>query len=182
MWMAKGYERVAEKLGDEGADALAARAHETALTAYRDALDIAEELASSDASNLTARRDLALCLNKVANEARDLGRLDDAETTFARSRDVREELVATDPTAEHRRDLALAIYKQAQLSLRRAADEADGERARERLERAVGLYLDALARYEALAAEQGGAADSRAVRVVRQELDACRARLAEEID
>lgn len=104
-------------------------AHEEAARDFASALAIAEELASSDAANIEARRDLAVMLNKAGNQAGNTGDLELAIERLARSLEVRRDLYATDPTQMHRRDLAQGLVKQAQVLAAWAARVADDDPA-----------------------------------------------------
>jgi hypothetical protein len=123
--------------------------HERALAEFAGALKIAEELGASDAANLEAQRDIALCLNKVGNEQRDLSllrndprMLAEAERTFEASLKLREGMLKADPMQRHRRDLALGLFKLADIKHK----SGDGRGAK-------GLYEACIAEFETLVRE-----------------------------
>lgn len=111
-------------------------ARERALDAYMEALAIHEELATADPSNLEAQRDLAMILNKVGNERRDLGFVPEAERTFERSLALRREIALSDPSPRHTRDLAVGWIKMGEVLRVRADSEPDAGAQRALLERA----------------------------------------------
>lgn len=85
-----------------------------ALGAYRAALAVAEEMAV-DRSDLLALRDVGVMMNKVGNQLRALGHVDEAAALYDTLVEHRREVYATDPTPRHRRDLALACFKRGEI-------------------------------------------------------------------
>jgi hypothetical protein len=126
-----------------------AQLHESALAEFVAALRIAEELGASDAANLEAQRDIAVCLNKVGNEQRDLSLsrndprlLAEAEKTFEASLKLREGMLKADPMQRHRRDLALGLFKLGDVK------DRGGDR-----HSAKGLYEACIGEFETLVRE-----------------------------
>lgn len=112
---------------------------ERALASYESAEKIARSLAM-DESNLEAQRDLGIALNKIGNVKRDMGDLGAAQKIYDELIERREEIVRTDSTQRHRRDLAVAVFKQGEVSEKLAdAAPTDGE--------AVAYLRQALAGY-----------------------------------
>jgi len=122
------------------------------LELFQKALAITEELSAADESNLQARRDIAICLNKCGNQLRGLGRLDEADQVFSRSLALRRELVKTDPMQGHRQDLAVAIFKMGQLMEDRGAQGPAAQR-RAMLQAAERYFAEVVALGESLVGE-----------------------------
>ncbi|MGE4197023.1 MAG: protein kinase [Phycisphaerales bacterium] len=133
--------------------------HTAALAAFSAARDITDRLASADEDNIEAQRDLAICLNKVGNEQRDLGDLAHARETFTRSLGIRRELFRTDPTQQQRRDLAVALYKVGELD----AIENNWASAAKLFDEAV-THFEQLLKDEVIRPEDGTLAEMRSAR------------------
>lgn len=88
--------------------------HERALAIYEKMLGVAQRLADADEADIDAQRTLAISLTRVGNQHRDVGRLDKAAAFFERSLSIRRDLLKTDPLTQHRRDLALGLFKSGQ--------------------------------------------------------------------
>lgn len=107
------------------ADPAEAEYRREAMTHYERAQSITRTIAEGDPKNLEARRDWAVALNKVGNEQRWLASaspnaaewLAKAAATYQLSRDLRADLVRTDPMQRHTRDLGLAEFKLGQVHL-----------------------------------------------------------------
>jgi len=158
-----------------GAGGQAAEHYHAALAKFKAALTLSEELVAADASNLSARRELALVLNKLGNTQRDLSRVgladrSDAMSTFERSLAVRQDLFATDPTEQHRRDLAVAHFKLGELE-KLGADAAEGPARWEALSRARLHYTRSREAFEALATAGVAVRESELARVNRDLAD-----------
>lgn len=158
-----------------GAGGQAAEHYRAALGKFKAALVLADELVSADAANLSARRELALVLNKLGNTQRDLSRMGlaeraDAMATFERSLAVRQDLYATDPTEQHRRDLAVAHFKLGELENLGAA-AAEGQARWEALSRARLHYTRSREAFDALAAAGVAVRESELARVNRDLAD-----------
>jgi hypothetical protein len=88
-------------------------------------LELARQLFQSDPANLEAKRDLTGALLRRGNAHRELARAgerpDDhfarALTDFEECLSLREQILATDEMQQHRRDLAAAQFKVAQIAL-----------------------------------------------------------------
>ncbi|MGD9688775.1 MAG: protein kinase [Phycisphaerales bacterium] len=146
-------------------------AHTQGAQEFRAALVIAEELANADQANLEARRDLVLVLNKLGNVVRDLGSLEEAAAIFQRSLELREDLWRTDPMEQHHLDLAVGLYKRAEVDRLLAQSAAEGP-ARAALRLSVRTLLSrCLQAYETLAAAGVAVRDADIARV-RRELEA----------
>jgi hypothetical protein len=152
------------------ADAPPASEHyRAALAKFTAALALAEELVAADASNLSARRELALVLNKLGNTQRDLSRLNlalraEALATFERSLAIRQDLFATDPTEQHRRDLAVAHFKLGEME-KLGAEAATGAARSEALARARLQYTRSREAFQALVAAGIAVRESELARV-----------------
>ncbi len=166
---------------DEPAEEL----HANALVWYQRALDVAQQLAWSDAANLQAQRDHVVCLNKVGNQQLALGELAQAMLTFAESLRVREDIYKIDPTQRHRSDLAVGQYKLGQAIERMADAAADATPApAQRLEQYVQagtLYTECEKNYRAIATE-GGALNTGNLETVRRAIERVNARVVELVD
>lgn len=124
--------------------------HASALDSYSRALHVAKSLADSDEANIQPRRDMALYTNKVANELRDLDRTADAVEAFESSLSMRKDLVKTDDTIMHRRDLALALFKRGEIEAILADKLDDTAKQAERYQRALNLIAQSKAEFDAL--------------------------------
>ena len=121
---------------------------EASMSSYQSAYSGAQTLAA-DVSDLDAQRLLGISMNKVGNALRRLGRLDEAELLYDELIELRRAIVNADPVARHRRDLALAIGKRAQIDEIRAEGAAGS--AREALiASALVRYREALGIFAAL--------------------------------
>ena len=141
----------------------AAAVQRRALDAIERAVAIARALTTSDESNLEAQRDLALNLNKLGNIWRELSdaaegdaramALETSMGVFTESLAVRRQVLLTDPTQQHRRDVGLGAYKLAQLALKAA-----------QVRQAVGLAEEAMRNFEGLRKDGAIGADSAEIR------------------
>ncbi len=180
--------QIAAGLRDELAVIEKARANEhraaarddrlVALELFIKALAITTGLSAADESNLSARRDMAICLNKIGNQLRDLDRLDEAQRAFERSLELRRELIKTDPMQGHQQDLAVATFKLGEIAEKRA-EKSPVEVRRSMLDAAQKMYSESLGLYESLAKE-GVVAESRQPRIVRTALERVRKGLGSE--
>lgn len=127
--------------------------HARALPIYERMLAVAEGLSSADEADIDARRTLAISLTRVGNEHRDTGRPDRAFEYFERSLAIRRELLRTDPLTQHRRDLALGLFKCGEAEVLRARGASDEGVKRERAKSAEGFFAESLSIYNALAEE-----------------------------
>jgi serine/threonine protein kinase len=144
-----GRAALLRRIGDEAA---VREQDERALASYERALDIATELAL-DLSDLEAQRDVGLVMNKVANQARELGDLDKAQRLYDRLVEHRTGVYSADPIARHGRDLAVAYYKQGEVA-QLMAEAAEQDAARVPLRRAARQgYTSALRLFRELAAQ-----------------------------
>lgn len=149
-------------------DALRARAEDY----FARSLGIVEDLAARDPGNLEAKRDVVLLLNKVGNQRRDTGRLDDALEDYERSLAVRRSIHSTDDTPQHVRDLAVAYYKVADCRAKIAASlAADSGRRAELHRRARDEALECRRLFQSLVAEGTMPADHRDLREVQRLID-----------
>ncbi len=106
----------------------AGRSSGAALEAISTATVIARALASADEANLEAQRDVALNLNKLGNIWRELSDASEGDDkarafnnalgAFTESLALRRQVVLTDPTQQHRRDLGVGANKLALLALK----------------------------------------------------------------
>ncbi len=151
--------------------------HAAALESFTRAFQVAKALADSDEANIDPRRDMAVYTNKVANELRDLNRLQDALEAFERSLSMRKDLVRTDDTIMHRRDLALALFKRGEIEALLADKLDDGAKQAERYHRALDFLAQSKAEFDAL--RNKAALDDNAVEfeAVRKKLLAINAKL-----
>ncbi len=108
----------------------AAALHEAALASYTRALEIAEGLFRSNESNQQALQDVANYLNKVGNELRDLGRLDESQKAFERSLSIRSQDFKADPSADTRARLGVGQCKVGEIAHLRSDGAPAAERAR----------------------------------------------------
>lgn len=122
--------------------------YEASLARFNESLGLFERLATADESNIEARHDLILPLNKVGNQLRGLNRLQDAAMIFDRSLTLRRENLKSDATEQHRRDLAVGCYKRAEIHEKMAVIEG-ADKAKE-LASAVALYSEAAELYKSL--------------------------------
>lgn len=126
----------------------AAAINEAALAKFREALEIADRLASADDSNLEALHDVGLALNKVGNPLRSLNRIDEAAIVFERSLALREDLNKSDPTDQHLKDLAVGQYKRGEILELSSDRPARGQAQRiADLTKSVSMYEKALETY-----------------------------------
>jgi predicted Ser/Thr protein kinase len=142
-------------LEGEGAAGAAARAREPrerSLAEFARALAITETLARSDPASVSRERDVCMCLNKMANAQRKLDLLDAAVASAQRSLELRLLVYDTDPTARHRRDLILGLYKRAELH--RLVADRGGEGVLGEYRSGARLLRQALGHIEAM--ERGG--------------------------
>ena len=125
-----------ERVGGAAPDPAEAALRREALTHYERALSITKSIAEGDPKNLEARRDWAVALNKVGNEQRWLAAagapsgasgewLAKALQSYGLSRDLRADLVRTDPMQRHTRDLGLSEFKLGQVHLALAKASSD---------------------------------------------------------
>lgn len=129
--------RILRERTDAAPDPAEQQFRREALAHYEQALSITRSIAEGDPKNLEARRDWAVALNKVGNEQRWLASaggssavasaewLAKASQTYALSRDLRADLVRTDPMQRHTRDLGLSEFKLGQVHLAIAKAAAD---------------------------------------------------------
>lgn len=144
-----GRAAMLRRIGEEDA---ARENDRLALASYERSLDITAELAI-DLSDLEAQRDVGIVMNKVANQARELGDLDKAQRLYDNLVVHRTNVYAADPIARHGRDLAVAHYKQGEVA-HLMADAAEQEAARTPLRRAARQgYMSALRLFRELAAD-----------------------------
>jgi predicted Ser/Thr protein kinase len=141
------------------------------------ALGITRNLASTDSRSLEAQRDVAICLNKVGNEFRDIEKLDEARAHFAESRDIRVMLYRTDPIPRHRLDLARGLFKLGDVEVKMADKATDSADMRKHLQLAVGSFQEAMQHFQELVTDGAIAANARDVTLTSQRLEAARARL-----
>lgn len=125
--------------------------YEASLKRFNESLAIFERLAVADDSNIEARHDLILPLNKVGNQLRGLNRLSDAAAIFDRSLSLRRENLKSDATEQHRKDLAVGCYKRAEVHEKVAAASASGADKAKEIASAVALYSEAVELYKGLA-------------------------------
>jgi tRNA A-37 threonylcarbamoyl transferase component Bud32 len=137
------------QLGEAGQEELRVAADELSLRHNLEALGIARALAASDESNIEAMRDLCVCLNKVGNQQRDLGRRAEAVATFDESLTLRRDMFASDPIQQHRRDLAVGLYKAGQVRSQLAGETPEAQR-RPVLEESRRLLAESLGQFQAL--------------------------------
>ncbi|MCC6678445.1 MAG: protein kinase [Phycisphaerales bacterium] len=122
------------------------------------AVTIASALSASDESNVEARRDLAVARNKAGNMLRELGKLSEASAQFEESLAIRAELDHSDPTARSRADLAVGLFKCAEVDELRGDGLAEAGGARQLFASAARRYAESLAIY--LAQQSAGTAVS----------------------
>ncbi|MEM9560199.1 MAG: protein kinase [Planctomycetota bacterium] len=147
------------------------------LERYQEAEDVARTLAI-DESNLEAQRDLGLAMNKVGNIYRQTGRLVEASDLYDELIERRTEVYRADPIGRHQRDLALALYKRAEVNeLRADTSDTDGERDAY-LRSALMGYEAALDRFRDL--DASGAPAERELSVVTSLIDRVREKLENE--
>lgn len=124
--------------------------YEASLQRFNESLEIFERLATADESNIEARHDLILPLNKIGNQLRGLNRLAEAAKVFDRSLTLRRENLKSDLTEQHRKDLAVGCYKRAEIH-EKVADTAQGAAKAKEFAAAVELYAEAVTLYQSLA-------------------------------
>ncbi len=154
------------------------QARSQAMTSFLAALAITRALASTDSRSLEAQRDVAICLNKVGNELRDVGRLQESREHFVESRDIRATLFRTDPIPRHRLDLARGLFKLGDIDAKlAAAATTDPAEQRKRNQLAAASFQEAAQHFQELATEGAIAANAREVTLTTQRLEEVRARL-----
>jgi len=145
--------------------------------AAEDQLEIAREISAGDPSNIEARRDVALALNKVGTALEELGETEAASDFFSESLEVRQDLVRTDGTRRHRFDLVVGLLKLADVT-ETLADQSESNRLKlEGLRAAERLYLQAHDELAGMVDEGLMRADARVIAVTREALDACRGKI-----
>lgn len=142
-----------------------------AFESAQNALTYAQALAA-DETDLDAQRLLGIAMNKVGNALRIDGRLDEAELLYEELIAQRRGIVGSDATPRHRRDLAIALIKRAQIDQIRALTESG---ARELLLSAEAGYGAAKDIFASLAAD--GVPMDRELGEVGRAMDAVRAAL-----
>ncbi len=163
--------------------------HAQALSYFEQALAIADPLASSDTGNLEAQRDLALCLNKIGNEHRELaqtrpqqntdrGQLLQAESQFQKSLAIRETLYKTDPIQRHLSDRAVAYPKLAQIESYLVTSDTPEDQV-VHLDAAITHYQKALDDHGALVAAGVMSPDAPSIRQIQDALEKCQAERAQ---
>jgi serine/threonine protein kinase/tetratricopeptide (TPR) repeat protein len=153
---------------------LEAAGHERALPIYERMLAVAQGLSSADEADIDARRTLAISLTRVGNEHRDLKRLDDAADYFQHSLAIRRELLRTDPLTQHRRDVALGLYKCGELDVMRARTATEPDRRADRAKSAEAFFTECQSIYTALGNEGYLAKDAREFALVTRGLENAR--------
>ncbi|MFM9957300.1 MAG: protein kinase domain-containing protein [Phycisphaerales bacterium] len=148
--------------------------HGRALPIYERMLAVAQGLSSADEADIDARRTLAISLTRVGNEHRDLGRPDQALEYFQKSLAIRRELLRTDPLTQHRRDLALGLFKCGEAEVLRARAAAEDAAKRERAQSASTFFTESLSIYNALAEEGYLEKTAREFATVTRGLDSAR--------
>lgn len=186
--LARNIEILAEPVGDQPSLDGARQTRQTSLEEFEAALSIARSLTSADERSLRARRDLAMMLNKVGNEQRQLSKhaaragdqagqrqwLDRAAESMRESLAVRREVMATDPMPRHARDLVVGLLKDGEIDEFRG-DAGDGS-PRERFTAAQARYAEAVATLERLRGEGVVGLDAD-LRVSRMALDSIRTKI-----
>lgn len=157
---------------------------ERAAAVYGRGLRVAARLADNDPRNIEAQRDWAVMLNKVGNEQRWLARLiperresllEDAQTSYAASLDLRLGLLRTDATPRHVRDAGLAEFKMGQIH-RSLAEIRQGVARAADLNLAERFMTAAAGRFEELRTKHKALADDAAPIVeTRESLEEIRA-------
>lgn len=152
--------------------------HAAALSQFQRATAVTEALSSADEANIEAIRDLYFCLNKVGNQQRSLGRLDEAEATYKRSLNLRQDLFKTDPTHMHRKDVGLGANKYGYILID-LADRESATRAERivRLEAAEQSLKTAMEHFGRLRDAGVLAEDSEEITDTRRILERCREKL-----
>lgn len=183
-WMRVGNTAEESKALLDGADRAAMEerersARERALEAFEQALDITRRLASADEANIEARRDVAICLNKLTNMLAALGRLQEAAVAAQESLDLRRDLLRTDPTQRHRLDVGVALFRRAEIDEDRAAPQPAGELKRGYLMNAERLFAEAVEVFGGLSVDGVLSPDSPEVKNSKRDLDTVRKRLSE---
>ncbi len=125
-------------------------ADDEAFATAQEALGLAQVLAG-DETDLDAQRLLGITMNKVGNALRVEGRFDEAELLYDELIAQRRGIVATDSTTRHRRDLAIALIKRAQIDELRART-VEGAEAVALNESAERVFAEAGEIFAALAA------------------------------
>lgn len=142
------------------------------LEAYQRALQITEELARADPANIEAQRDLAVSLMEVGNQLRDLQRLEEAAAVIDRSLAIRRDMLTSDPLMQHTQDLALGLFKRAQMDQRLAEASKEPSERKLRFEAAERGFTEALDRFNAMVDQNVKAKDARDIVVTKAALDA----------
>ena len=120
-----------------------------ALAAFREDLAIFQRLASTDPSNASWQRDLAVAHSRVGDILQAQGRLDEAVAVFREALAICQRLTSTDPSnASWQRDLAVAHSK-----------VGDILQAQGRLDEAVALFREYLAIFQRLTSTDPSNAD-----------------------
>jgi tetratricopeptide (TPR) repeat protein len=151
-----------------GKDDLAGVMRQEALAIFLDLKDLAESLAM-DQSNLEAQRDLATTLNKLGNTLRVLDRHGEARQVFSENAQRWQAIYRTDPVERHLRDLAVGLYKVAEV------DELLANGAKTQAERQAILrltrsgYMSALETFRQYA-QRGGPAEA-VIATVQESID-----------
>ncbi len=168
---------------DHARFALSLQKHREAADEFAKALAIAAPLASGDEGNLEAQRDLAVCLNKLGNEHRELAQLSPsqygireqlvlAENSFKESLAIRQRLQATDPIQRHASDLVVGHTKAGQVeSLLAAIPDAPDQALR--LDLAIENYQKAADGQNNLVAAGVMSPDTPSIRQVKDALAKC---------
>jgi len=141
------------------------------------ALVVARGLASTDLRSLEAQRDVAICLNKVGNELRDEGELEEARAHFVESRDIRAMLYRTDPIPRHRLDLARGLFKLGDVEAKMGDKATDPADVRKHMQLAAGSFQEAMQHFHELVTDGAIAANARDVTLTASRLEQARARL-----
>jgi non-specific serine/threonine protein kinase/serine/threonine-protein kinase len=167
-----------KKLADGGAPAQDRTKEEWTLAAasFDKAQEITDELARSDTSNLTARRDQVMVQNKSGNILRSLDQLPAAEQVFKRSLEVRRDLNQTDPSPRTHRDLAVGCFKLGEIyDLQAKGSEAAQKRA---LYRSAEQYLaESVKEFDGLRDAGGNSSDLASAKQAKEYLDKVRGEL-----
>lgn len=153
---AMNAEILGQALNDSQMLDVAMTMRESALREFESAAALARALTGADERSLRARRDLAMMLNKLGNEHRQLSKHADrrgsraervshlhrAGEVMSESLSVRREVFTTDATARHGRDLVVGLLKDGEVEEFRG-DAGDGN-IRDRYVRAMQRYSEAV--------------------------------------
>jgi len=131
------------------------RLYQEAQAWFEQALQTARELRSTDIKDAGAKRDVALMLNKIGNCQRERGMFAEARKTCEDSLALRDELLASDPTIQHRRDHGVALQKLGRVMLEQAreAARADATQAAAHARSATDLFNRSLGDFQMLVTE-----------------------------